>query len=321
MTPVSTPLSPRPLGASGLVVTGLGVGGSPLGGASAVYGHDTSADEGVATVSRVFDGPITFLDTSNAYSGGDSERRVGEAIDRADGLPVGFVLSTKVDADPSTGVFDGSRVRRSLEESLERLGLDRVPLLHLHDPEEHLAFSDAMGRGGAVEALVAIKREGLVDAIGIAGGRVEEMRRYVQTGAFDVLLTHNRMTLVDRSARPLIEAATERSMGVINAAPFGGGVLARNPRPDDLYAYGLGTASQVDAARRMSQVCERYGVSLAAAALQFAVHAPGVDAVLVGASSPQRVDELVELAGAVIPDELSNQLEDLVPPSSEWIAS
>jgi len=306
------------LGSTGIVVTGIGLGGSPLGASGPLDENDMTRN-GIATAARAFDGPINFLDTSNNYGEGNSERRIGHAIADRGGLPAGFVLATKVDADPATGQFDGDRVRRSFEESLERLGVDRVPLLHLHDPEVHITVADAAAPGGAIEALLAIKSEGLVDAIGIAGGQVSEMTRYVETDAFDVLLTHNRLTLLDRSARPLVDAATERGMGVLNAAAFGGGILAREPRPDDRYAYGMGTASQVEAAGLMYEACARFGVPLSAAALRFAAEAPGVDAVLVGASRPDRIDAFLDLAETEIPDELWTELETLVPPPGEWI--
>src|SRR5690606_38766569 len=106
-------------------------------------------------------------------------------------LPDGFVLATKADADPVTGDFSGERVRRSVEESLERLGLDHVPLMYLHDPEFHITFEQAMAPGGPVEALIALREEGVIGHIGIAGGPIDLMRRYVRTGVFEVVLSHN----------------------------------------------------------------------------------------------------------------------------------
>ncbi|SDY64904.1 aldo/keto reductase [Herbiconiux ginsengi] len=317
--PIGDLLAPRPLGRTGILVPGIGIGGSPLGSSASLYGHGTAEDQGVATVTRVLSGPLGFLDTSNAYSAGESERRIGQAIASYGGLPDGFVLATKVDADPDTGRFDGDRVRRSFEESLSRLGVDRVPLLHLHDPEGFISVEEASAPNGAIEALLQLKSEGAVDAIGVAGGQVSEMRKYVETGAFDVLLTHNRFTLVDRSAQRLIELASERGLGVINAAAFGGGILARTPRSGDKYAYGMGTEQQVRAASLMAAACDRYGVPIAAAALQFAASLPGIDSVLVGASRPERVDETIRLATLDIPAELIEELDALTPGSDFWI--
>ena len=120
-----------------------------------LYGYEVSAEQAVAAVEAVFDGPFNFLYTSNAYSDGDSERRIGEVIRRRGGLPPGFVLATKVDGDRRTGDYSGARVRRSAEESLERLGLDHFELLHLHDPEV-MPFDAAAapGGGGRVERAI-----------------------------------------------------------------------------------------------------------------------------------------------------------------------
>jgi D-threo-aldose 1-dehydrogenase len=128
-------------------------------------------------------------------------------------------------------------VRRSLQESLERLGLERLALVYLHDPE-HISFEDGVAPGGPVQALVELQREGLIDHLGVAGGPIDLMRRYIRTGAFEVVITHNRFTLVDRSAEPLLDEARELDVAVVNAAPFGGGVLAKGPAAVRDYAYG-----------------------------------------------------------------------------------
>src|SRR5690606_5256806 len=134
----------RPLGRTGLRVTPICVGTSPLAGMPGLYGYDVPASRAEATINAVLDGPLNFLDTSNNYGEGRAEQRIGAVLRRRGGLPDGVVLATKVDADPVTGDFSGERVRRSVAESLERLGLDRVQLMYLHDPEYHLSFAQAM---------------------------------------------------------------------------------------------------------------------------------------------------------------------------------
>ena len=214
----------RPLGRTGLTVLAVCAGGGPLGSMPGNFGYDVPAQRGIDTVTRVLRSPIRFLDTSNSYSGGESERRIGAAVAAMGGLPEDFVLATKVDRDRN-GDFSGARVRRSIEESLTRLGMHQVPLLYLHDPE-HISFEAAMAPGGAVEELQRIRDEGLARHLGVAGGPVGLMRQYLDSGIFDALLTHNRYTLVDRSAEPLIEAASAAGVAVINAAIYGGGILA-----------------------------------------------------------------------------------------------
>ena len=310
-------LDPRPLGSTGLLVSPVCVGTSPFAMPSH-YGYSVEPARAVATVLAAFDSPITFLDTSNEYGGGESERRVGAAVRARGGLPAGFVLATKVDPDPRTGDFSGARVRASLEESLERLGLDRVPLLHFHDPER-IPFEAGMAAGGPVEALARLRDEGVVDRIGVAGGPVDLLIRYVETGVFDVVLSHNRHTLLDRSAEPLIAAATARGMGVLNAAVYGGGMLAKGPDARPRYAYGAGDPSLAETARRMGAACDRHGVPLRAAALQFSVREPRIHSTVVGMSAPERVAETLDLLEVRIPDELWNELRELAPPPALWI--
>ena len=199
----SPTLSLGELGGTGLAVTPICFGTSPLASMAQLYGYAVEEERAVATVLAAFDSPVNFLDTSNGYGeDGAAERRIGAAIRRAGGLPSHVVLATKVDPDPRTGDFSGDRVRASLEESMERLGVDRIALLHLHDPER-ITFEEGSGPGGPVEALVDLRERGLVEHLGVAGGPVGLLQQYLDTGEFEVVLSHNRYTL----ARPLRRAA------------------------------------------------------------------------------------------------------------------
>ena len=306
------------LGRTGIRVTSICVGTSPLAGMPALYGYAVDEDRGVATVEAALASAIRFIDTSNGYGAhGEAEVRIGRAIARA-GLPEDVVLATKVDPAHGSDDFSGDRVRRSFEESLERLGVERVPLLHLHDPER-ITFEQAMAPEGPVAALIGLREQGLVDAIGVAGGPVGLMGRYVATGAFDVVLSHNRFTLLDRSAEALFRHARDRGLGVLNAAPYGGGILSRGPEAIPQYAYGLGGAAAVDAARAMSAACARFEVPLAAAALHFSLRSELVDSTIVGLSSPDRLAETEALERIDVPDGLWTELEGLVPDRQGWL--
>jgi D-threo-aldose 1-dehydrogenase len=308
------------LGSTGLAVSPLCVGTSPLASMPGLYGYAVSEQRAVDTVNAVFDsGVITFVDTSNGYgTDGSAEKRIGLALRGRGGLPSGAVLATKVDPDPRTGDFSGERVRASLAESLERLGLPKVQLLHLHDPER-ISFADATAPGGPVETLAALKDEGLADHLGVAGGPVALMRQYLDTGVFEVVLTHNRYTLLDRSAAELFESAHARGIGVLNAAPYGGGMLVKGPETQQKYAYGERDDRIAAAAVKMRNACAHAGVPLAAAALQFSLKAPFIDSTVVGLSSPARVAETLELARVKIPESLWDELESLVPSPSLWL--
>jgi D-threo-aldose 1-dehydrogenase len=309
----------RPLGRTGLDVTPLCIGTSPLAGMAGLYGYDVTEERAVATVEAVLASSINFVDTSNGYGeDGAAERRVGAAIRRRGGLPPGVVLATKVDPDPATGDFSGARVRASFEESMQRLGLDRVALLHLHDPER-ISFGQATAPGGPVEALTRLRDEGLAEHLGVAGGPLALMQRYLDTGVFEVVLSHNRYTLLDRSAARLFATARECGVGVLNAAPYGGGMLAKGPDRQPKYAYGRRDDAVRAAAVAMRAASTAAGVPLAAAALQFSLRAPFVDSTIVGVSSPERVRETLDLAEIAIPDALWDELNTLAPAPDLWL--
>ncbi|MEU7877788.1 aldo/keto reductase [Microbispora bryophytorum] len=316
---VPDPALRRPFGRTGLAVTPICVGTSPLASMPGLYGYEVGEQRARATVEAVFDGPFNFLDTSNNYGGGSAERRIGAVVRQRGGVPAGFVLATKVDADPDTGDFSGERVRRSAEESLERLGVGNVPLLYLHDPEFHITFEEAMSPGGAVEALVALRDAGVADHIGIAGGPVGLLRRYVATGVFDAVISHNRWTLVNREADPLLDEARERGVAFVNGAPYGGGMLVKGPDAQPRYAYRDTGESVRNAVRAMRRVCDAHGVPLAAAALQFSLRDPRVTSTIVGVSEPERLAETLSLAAAPIPPALWDELDRHLPSPAAWL--
>lgn len=315
----STTLERRRLGSTPLEVTPVCIGTSPLADMAFLYGYSVDEETAVATVEAALDSPFNFLDTSNGYgSNGESEHRIGLALARRGGLPEGYVLATKVDPAPGSSDFSGARVRASLEESMTRLGVDHIPLLHLHDPER-IPFEEGIAPGGPLETLVRLKEEGLVDHLGVAGGTLDVMHRYVDTGAFDVVLNHNRYTLLDRSAEALYDKAVARGMGVLNAAPYGGGMLVKGPEAQPKYAYGQRDDTIPQRAAQMMAACERHGVPLAAAALQFSVRDARITSTVLGMSSPKRIAQTLELLGVEIPESLWEELDALTPPRELWL--
>lgn len=310
----------RPLGDTGLAVTSICIGTSPLASVPGLYGYAVDDEAASATLRAVFAGPFNFMDTSNGYGDdGTAERRIGAAIREAGGLPEGFVLATKVDADKVTKDFSGARVRRSAEESLARLGLDRIQFMHLHDPEYYMTFAEAMRKGGPVEALVALRDEGIVDHIGIAAGPVPMLIDFVQTGLFSAVLSHNRFTLLDRSAEPLMDEAAKRGVAFLNGAPYGGGILVKGPDAQPKYAYRPAHDAVARAARAMQEACVLHGVPLSAAALQFSLRDPRVTSTVVGLSDPSRIAATIALGEHPIPQALWDELQSLAPPPEVWL--
>lgn len=302
-------VAPRHLGRTGIPVTALSIGASSLGAGTRV-GDDGERDA-VAVAAEILAGPFRLIDTSNEYAGGRSEAVLGLARARAAVDPAPRIV-TKVDRDPASGRFDRDRVLRSVEESLGRLGVDRVPLLHFHDPHT-VTLSEAMAPDGPVAALVELRDAGVAGAIGIAAGSVPVVRAYVATDAFDAVLNHNRYTLVDRSAEPLFADARARGMGVFNAAPFGAGILVTGARAGAGYGYRPASPALADWVARLEARCAHHRVPLAALALRFSTRSPLVDTTAVGVSSPGRIPGLVALESHDIPDELWHDLDDLGP--------
>lgn len=303
--------SPRTLGTSGLAVSALTLGTSGLGRGTQRGIDDQDA---LALAAAMIRGPFRAIDTSNEYAAGRSEEVLGDAM-RASAADTGATIVTKVDRDPESGAFDRDRVWRSFEESRKRLGLERFELLHLHDPYT-VTIDEALAPGGAVEGLHQLKEQGLVDAIGIAAGPMPLLRRFVDEGALDVLLSHNRFTIVDSDARELFESARSLGMGVMNAAPFGGGILgAGNPERYGYREIDSGLPQWIHTAR---ETCARHNVDLTTVALQFSLRSPLVDTTIVGISRPERIAELEAMAAAKVPDELWAELDDLGPAPSPF---
>ncbi|WP_327437456.1 aldo/keto reductase [Rathayibacter sp. VKM Ac-2754] len=292
------------------------LGGGPLGSMPENFGYDVAERDAIDLVRAVLDSPIRTIDTSNGYSAGRSEQRIGAGIAEHGGLPDDVVVITKV--DPSGDDYSGDRVRRSLEESRTRLGIDPLPLVHLHDPEYH-DFAAITGPGGALEALVAARESGEIGSLGLAGGDVREMSRYLELGVFDVVLVHNRWTLVDRSAGPLLERAAELGVGVVNAAVLGGGILADPTGRITRYGYREASPATLAAVESLRRVCRAWGTDLATAAIRFSTRQERIGSTVVGISRIERLTPTLAAAEIELPDEFWAELESHLPTPDNWL--
>jgi D-threo-aldose 1-dehydrogenase len=307
----------RQLGATGIAVTRICAGAAAWRDVHDPHGGITPAESAALAAALFRSDAVRYLDTSNNYGIGESERRIGDAIRAAGGLPAGFVLQTKADRHPATDDFSGARMRDSLAESMERLGVDHLPMVFLHDPE-NTEWDLAMADDGPVAALVAAREEGLIGHLGISGGPVDLLARFVETGHFEALITHNRHTLVDRTAEPLLDLAAARGLGVLNAAPYGGGMLTRWPVARERYAYGDGAPALIAAANEMGRLCAQFDVPLAAAALQFSTRDSRVTSTIVGMRTVADLEASIELDEVAIPDELWRALRAVELDPSTW---
>jgi D-threo-aldose 1-dehydrogenase len=273
----------------------LGLGCAPLGG---LY-SPVSEDDARETLDRAWELGVRAFDTAPLYGSGLSEQRVGAALRERPRHQ--FTLSTKVGRLLRAGepVFDFSYdgALRSLEESLERLGLDRVDLVLIHDPDDHA--DEAMA--GAYPALERLRAEGVVGAIGVGMNQWEIPARFVRETDVDCVLLAGRYTLLDRSGeRELLPLCAERNVDVIAAGVFNSGVLAG----DTHYDYAPAPPEVLERARKLAETCARHGVPLEAAAVQFPLRHPAVTRVLVGCRTAAEVEEDVRLAALDLPEEL-----------------
>lgn len=302
---------------SGLEVTPLCIGTGPMSNPRA-FGYSVTAEESLATVRETFAGPVNWIDTAAAYGDGLSERLIGIVRGELGGTPDGFVIATKADRDLGSGDFSGAQVRRSVMASCARLGLDRLDLVYLHDPE-HVGFECTVAPDGALPALIRLREEGVIGSLGVAGGPIPLLMRYIDVAEVDVVLTHNRYTLVDRSATPLVQKAVSCGTRIVNAAVFGGGMLVKGTSRVRKYAYRDVKEPTLAAVQAMEAVCLQYGVPLAAAALQFSTRDSRISSTVIGVSRPERVRELLELYCIPIPEQLWDDLEDSLPTREAWL--
>jgi D-threo-aldose 1-dehydrogenase len=297
----------REIGRSGVRVPPIAFGTSGLGHMPDTYGYAVDEARALATIRAVLDLPHGFLDSSRNYGSGRSEERIGKAVREIGGWPEGRILATKLDRDMATGRFDGAQARRSLEQSLAALGMDRVDILHLHDPE-HTGDPFAVARpGGALAELFRMKDEGLARAVGLAAGPTNVMMPLMRDWDFDAIVTHNRFTLVNRNAGPMLDLANERGISVMNAAPYAGGALAKGAEKAR-YVYQEPTDAMKAPVRRVEEICARHGVPPGAAALQFSMRDPRVAATICGVTRPERVQETLDWASPPIPEQVWAEL-------------
>ncbi|MDQ3161715.1 MAG: aldo/keto reductase [Actinomycetota bacterium] len=308
------------LGANGPRVSQLGLGASAIGGLFT----PVSEAEGLAVVGAAVELGISYVDTAPLYGLGRSERLIGQALRE---LPRDDVtVSTKVgrllrddppvheelpdgmwpDTGATKPVFDFSRdgILRSFEESLARLGLDRVDVLYVHDPHEHL--DEAIS--AALPALAELREQRVLGAIGVGMGDADALARVVREADVDCILLAGRYTLLDRSGAdellPLCELA---DVAVVAGGVFNSGVLA-DPGDGARYEYAPAAADVVERARLMRGVCASHGVALPAAALQFPLRHPAVVTVLTGVRSVDELRQNVAHFDADVPEALWEEL-------------
>ena len=310
------------LGESGVEVGGLGLGTAPLGNLFT----EVDDEQAQRAVNTAWEQGIRYFDTAPHYGIGLSERRLGAAL--RDRPRAEYAISTKVGRrlepvetvtgdDLASGFavpatlrrvwdFSADGIRRTLDASLERLGLDRVDIVYLHDPDDHAEQAFREG----YPALEKLRAEGVVGAIGAGMNQAEMLTRFVLDTDVDVVLCAGRYTLLDQSAlAELLPSAVARGKSVVIGGAFNSGLLA-DPKPDATYNYAQAPGELLDRALRMKAVAERHGITLRAAALAFCAAHPAVASVLVGARSEAEVRDCAEQFAVVVPAAFWQELRD-----------
>ena len=216
-----------------------------------------------------------------------------------------------------TNQFDGARARRSLEESLKALNVDRIQLLHVHDPEYASSLTGVTGPKGALAELFRMKEEGLAEAVGLAAGRVDIMVPILRGWDFDAVIIHNRFTLANRNAEKMLDYARERGIAILNAAPYNGGVLAKGSAAHKRYVYQEASPKMLEPIIRIEQVCARHHIPLGAAALQFSLRDERVTSTVCGISKPERIKQTLDWSRFPIPQAVWDELLALASESGD----
>jgi D-threo-aldose 1-dehydrogenase len=323
-------LNPReriPLGRTALTVTKFGLGTAPLAGLF----EEVEESKGIGVIERAWDAGIRFFDTAPLYGHGLAEMRLGKVLKQKPRNE--FTLASKVgrllraDVPPEPGqsfrgtppvnpmfdfTYDGAM--RSVEESLERLGLERIDILHIHDPDDH--YEEALN--GAYRALDRLRSDGVIGAVSAGMNQAEMLTRFAREANFDCFLLAGRYTLLDQVAlRELLPECVQRGITIIAGGVYNSGILA-DPKPGAHYNYQTAPAELLERARRIRDVCDRHGVPLKAAAVQFPLGHPAVSCVVVGCRSAAQLDESIEMFELEIPPALWHDLKSagLLPDSA-----
>lgn len=320
-------MNTRKLGNTQVEVSELGFGGAQIGNVHTPVDDETAA----AAIDAAWEEGIRYFDTAPHYGLGHSERRLGAALASR---PRGeFVVSTKVGrllvpnaaptgSDLEAGGFavpddlvrhldySGDGVRRSIDASLRRLGMDRVDIVYVHDPDSPDHLDQAVRE--SVPALCRLRDEGMVGAVGAGMNYWQPLLRIVQETDADVVMLAGRWSVLDRSGEPLLEECERRKVSVVAAAPFNSGLLSRAwPAGDSLWNHGLVPAELLAKARALAAACQEHGNTLPEAALRFPLRHPSVASVVAGIRTADQARKSAGYFRAKISEEAWAHLDEV----------
>jgi D-threo-aldose 1-dehydrogenase len=307
-------LPTRRLGRAGFDVSVLGIGGW-LG--RLEEPHFTAAERervAVEAVRRAVDLGVTYFDTSPAYGpNGEAERHLGlglEALSRAERAELR--ISTKTGTHPERRHrYDGDATRWTVDRSLATLFAEHIDLLLIHDPRDDADMDAALAPRGALEALEALKSQGVIGAIGLGVRTHSFLRRAIESDRFDVILTPYDYTLLRTSAAPVIELASARGVGVVNGSPYAAGLLAGLDPDEASRRRPPLSDTDLHRARRLWRWARERGLDLGALAMQFSLRNPLIGATLAGPRTPEEVEANVRHATTSVQESVWSELDAL----------
>jgi len=294
----------KPLGRNPLEVPIFGLGTAPIGNLFRNIPEATA----IETIQYAYEQNIRLFDSAPLYGNGRSEELVGKALK---GLPRdSFIISTKVgrvlNDDRSDWEFDFSYdgVMRSFESSLQRLDVDHVEIIHIHDPDDHQA--EALET--AFPTLADLREQGVIKAIGSGMNQWQMLDHFARNADFDLFLLAGRYTLLEQTSLDFLDYCRENGIGIFLGGVYNSGILATGPKEDAKYNYQNAPEDVIEKARKMQDVCQRHNVPLNVAAIQFPTANPAVTSLVVGAEKPSEVEANLEARQEPIPQELWEDL-------------
>jgi D-threo-aldose 1-dehydrogenase len=285
------------LGRTGIVSTRIGLG-------TAAWPREVPYEQTLDMVRTAFDAGIRYIDTAPLYH---TEEIIGRALQDLD-LVDQVVIATKAGSysDLEIGAYysaySSHQIRRSVERSLKRMGRDVLDIVHIHDVQT-TDLPKVFGEGGALEALIALRREGLVKAIGMGTLGLDCLQAAVDSGEVDVIQIFHTYTLLNQSAADtLFPAALEKGVSILNSAPYAGYILATGAVPDARYNYAPASDAVMEATRRIEAVCAAKGVDLPTVALAFSLRNPDIDVTIPASGKPKRVQQWINALNLPLTD-------------------
>ncbi|MGC9350169.1 MAG: aldo/keto reductase [Anaerolineae bacterium] len=296
-SPNSTVVPKVTLGRTGIVSTKLGLG-------TAGWPRRVPFEQTVEMLQAAFEAGIRHIDTAPLYH---TEEIIGQAFQEID-VPSDVVLATKAGSysDIELGIhYNGYRARhiyRSVERSLKRFGVDYLDIVHIHDVRVN-QLDEVFAEQGALAALLDLKDQGVIGAVGMGTLGLEPLQAAVDSGDVDVLQIFHTYTLLNQSAADeLIPSAVEKGISILNSAPYAGYILATGPGPDARYNYAPASDDVIEAARRLEVVCAEKGVDLPTAALAFSLRNPDIDVTVPASGKTKRIPQWIAAMNVALTD-------------------